>query len=60
MNSGLNALSHDRKLSLEELRQYLPEFEIFEEEPLTNPYNYIIAWGYDAKNVEKNMKRKLL
>jgi hypothetical protein len=48
MNSGL--LSEKRsigKLSLEELRHLLPDFEIFEEEPLTYQNNYIIVWGHN-------------
>ena len=34
------------KMSLEELREVLPEFEIIEEDPLTAPFNYVIVWGH--------------
>ena len=47
MNSGFGGTPSDRKLSVDELRGLLPEFELFEEEPLTAPGNYIIAWGHD-------------
>ena len=57
MNSGLDGTSSDRKLSLEELRERLPQFEVFKEEPLTSHGNYIIAWGYDADNAERGMNR---
>lgn len=48
MNSGLSdhAGREDAKLSLDELKALLPEFEIFEEQPLTAPHNYIIVWGH--------------
>jgi putative sugar O-methyltransferase len=50
MNSGLSdhAGREDAKLSLDELKTMLPEFEIFEEKPLTAPHNYIIVWGHRA------------
>ena len=51
MNSGLPESRSVGKLSLEELRELLPEFEVFEEEPLTSPHNYIIAWGYEKNTV---------
>ncbi len=48
MNSGLadHAGRESAKLSLDELKTLLPEFEIFEEEPLTSEQNYIISWGH--------------
>jgi putative sugar O-methyltransferase len=52
MNSGLKdsaAVDGDNKLSLEELRDLLPPFEIIEEEPYTSPKNYIIIWGHRKK-----------
>lgn len=50
MNSGLTETSHPvKKLSLEQLRNYLPSFDVFEEHPLTGPENYIIAWGHSNK-----------
>jgi len=49
MNSGRvgsAAVAGDNKLSLEELRELLPPFEVVEEEPYTSPQNYIIIWGH--------------
>jgi len=47
MNSGKSdsAFQVD-KLSISDLEQQLPEFEIFPELPLTHPGNYIIVWGH--------------
>ena len=58
MNSGLGGPREEGKLSLDELRDLLPKFEIFEEEPLTHEYNYIIAWGYDHDSVKNHFKIK--
>lgn len=48
MNSGRTNHSgrSDGKLTLEELRNLLPEFEILEEIPNTGPDNYVIVWGH--------------
>jgi putative sugar O-methyltransferase len=50
MNSGLetSAFTTD-KLSIDELRRKLPPFEIFDEQPLTYPHNYIIVWGHKVR-----------
>ena len=46
MNSGKeNSVFKDNKLSLGDLKKYLPSFEIIEERPLTAKDNYIIVWG---------------
>jgi hypothetical protein len=46
MNSGLsNSAFQSDKLSMQELKNYLPKFEVIEERPLTHPGNYIIIWG---------------
>ena len=46
MNSGRqNSAFKDDKLSLVDLKKYLPLFEILEEKPLTSTGNYIIVWG---------------
>jgi putative sugar O-methyltransferase len=47
MNSGLSGGGSIEKLSLKELRYQLPNFETFEEKPLTGHDNYIIVWGHD-------------
>lgn len=47
MNSGLGKTDRSKgKLSLDDLRNSLPPFEVLPEEPLTGPENYIIAWGH--------------
>lgn len=38
--------SEDDRLSVDDLRSLLPDFEIFEEKPLTSKHNYVIAWGH--------------
>lgn len=49
MNSGRGG-GLDRsfpKLSIKELEERLPKFDVFEEKPLTFEYNYIISWGHN-------------
>lgn len=47
MNSGLeDSVFTKDKLSIGELKQLLPKFEIIEECPLTAKVNYIIIWGH--------------
>lgn len=58
MNSGLGGRRSSGKLSLEQLRELLPSFEIYEEEPLTAPFNYIIVWGHDKDFAGKYMTAK--
>ena len=46
MNSGLGKTSRSsNKLTIDQLRQNLPLFEILPEEPSSGPENYIIVWG---------------
>lgn len=46
MNSGLpNSAFQSDKLSLAELKNLLPKFDVIDEKPLTHPGNYIIVWG---------------
>ena len=46
MNSGLNKTSGAKaKLTIDQLKSYLPPFEVIKEDPLTGPENYIIVWG---------------
>ena len=56
MNSGLGGSRSVGKLSLDELRELLPKFEIFEEEPLTAQHNYIIVWGHDVESAKEYFK----
>lgn len=60
MNSGISGMRSDGKFSIDELSLLLPKFEIFEEEPLTSPHNYIIAWGLDKNKNFGNFKSKKL
>jgi phospholipid N-methyltransferase len=46
MNSGMGNTHPITKLSIDELRKYLPNFEVVPEDPLTAPDNYIIVWGH--------------
>ena len=47
MNSGrADSRFTDNKLSVEELRELLPPFDILPEIPLSCPGNYIIVWGH--------------
>jgi len=47
MNSGTpETYFQHNKLSLAQLRELLPGFEVLPERPLTCPGNYIIAWGH--------------
>lgn len=45
MNSGLFEPNLGNKMSLEEIKEYIPSLEIYNEEPKTGPNNYIIVWG---------------
>ena len=49
MNSGFGGKRSSGKLSIGELRDLLPEFEVFEENPLTSQFNYIICWGHNKE-----------
>lgn len=49
MNSGLYGSNLDDKMSLEEIREYIPNLEIYSEEPKTGPNNYILVWGNSGK-----------
>lgn len=49
MNSGLGGKRSSGKLSIGELKDLLPEFEVFEENPLTSQFNYIICWGHNKE-----------
>jgi hypothetical protein len=51
MNSGRGSNARNAgKLSLEEYRNLLPAFEIKDERPLTQAYNYILVWGRKESN----------
>ena len=46
MNSGRSNITQrsDGKMSLEEIKSFIPNLEVLEEIPLTGPDNYIIFW----------------
>lgn len=51
MNTGMGGEDLDRKyLSIEALRELLPPFDVLEENPKSNPNNYIIIWGHKTLN----------
>lgn len=60
MNSGMSGPRSEGKYSIQDLTLLLPKFEILEEEPLTSPHNYIIAWGFDKNIISGNFKTKKL
>lgn len=60
MNSGLGGERSVGKLSLQQLQDLLPSFEIFEEEPLTSEFNYIIVWGHDREFAARHLTPKRL
>ena len=60
MNSGLGGSRSVGKLSVYELRELLPSFDILEENPQTSSYNYIIVWGHNVTSTKKNFKFKQL
>jgi hypothetical protein len=47
MNSGRSNITgrSEGKLSLNEIRNYIPNLQVKEEVPLTGPDNYIIYWN---------------
>jgi hypothetical protein len=53
MNSGLSGDRSIGKFSLGELRNLLPEFNVFQENPETSPHNYVIVWGQTIVSPEE-------
>lgn len=58
MNSGLLGNRSIGKLSLKQLRELLLSFEIYEEEPNTYQFNYIIVWGHNKSFADKYLTLK--
>ncbi len=47
MNSGKsNSVYGDIHMSIDELKELLPDFQIIDETPLSAPNNYVIVWGH--------------
>jgi len=60
MNSGITGSNSIGKLSINDLKQVLPNFQIIKEEPLTSQNNYIIVWGYNKKTFKNFTERVIL
>ena len=60
MNSGLSGPRSRGKLSLRELQELLPNFEVYEEQPLTFANNYIILWGHNKAFASEFMTLKAI
>ena len=58
MNSGLGGDRSIGKQSLAQLREKLPKFEVYEEEPITSQHNYIIVWGHNGEFASDNLVEK--
>ena len=56
MNSGTGSSRSTGKLTLDELKDLLPEFSLIEEEPQTAAQNYIIVWGCEQECLQSNFK----
>ena len=53
MNSGkADSIFNKNHLSIAELRELLPPFEIIPEHPLTAPHNYVIIWGHQDEGIQ--------
>lgn len=57
MNSGMSGARNQGKLTLNEMRALMPEFEVIEEQPLTSPHNYLIVWGHSQDAIPRLLKR---
>ena len=55
MNTGYYEEDFGNKISLQEFKKYIPDIEIYAEEPKTGPNNYIIVWGNTGK-LENELK----
>lgn len=60
MNSGLNCDRSPGKLNIDQLREMLPTFEVYEEEPKSSEFNYIILWGHNKEFARNNLKLKII
>ena len=62
MNSGYGKdnLRSFKKMSIQEIRDHLPNTTLLKEEPLTYEYNYILIWGNKDINLDEFFKLKSL
>ena len=56
MNTGgiKNFDNSSDKLTIDEIKQYLPHISLLKEEPLSCKTNYIIIWGSENNNIDKH------
>ena len=56
MNSGQSDFTGRQygKHTLSELREKLPQFDVYEELPSTGPDNYVIVWGHEKARIPLN------
>lgn len=55
MNSGVGGWRSLGKLSLAELRSYLPGLIAFRESPPSGPHNYVAIWGVDSQSIQRHV-----
>lgn len=60
MNSGLGGKRSIGKLNIFDLKEHLPEFAIFDENPQTSEHNYIICWGHNSEAAALNFTERLI
>jgi putative sugar O-methyltransferase len=53
MNSGLGGKRSKGKLTIAQLRSMLPKFDVYEKDPPTGFYNYMIVWGHNRDLASK-------
>jgi putative sugar O-methyltransferase len=58
MNSGMGGVRSVGKMTLEDLRSKIPSISIFEEQPRTSEYNFIITWGFNSDFSSEYFKPK--
>lgn len=58
MNSGTGSDRSDGKLTLQDLKKLLPDFDVFENLPHVSPFHYIIVWGHDVRISDKYFIRR--
>jgi putative sugar O-methyltransferase len=53
MNSGLGGKRSKGKLTIAQLRSVLPKFNIYEIDPMTGFFDYLIVWGHNRDAASK-------
>ena len=60
MNTGISGVRSKNKMSINELKTTLPNFECLKENPLTGHHNYIIVWGHHIDKDSRMFTRKVV